>query len=622
MKTALITMPWGQPTEPAYLMGVMHSAIEKQRKSRVKSFSLFLEFASYIAENILKTGQQFYLEAYQDLIGNYGLGDWVFAVPPFRQINSELDKQYFQYLINNDVDKEIIEYAKQIRDLVPAFLTKCHDEIITESPDVVVFLPMYRECIPSLILALIIKKQTPSIKIIFSGPVCDGPVGAGLIKNFPWIDLVVRDNIEHQIPKIIESFSQGGNQTTLSASGICYRNSNKDYVVFDQAPNNTPSIADIPIPFYDEYFTRLKKSTIESVITKYIWISYRASIGCWWAEKIVCSFCALTGTNIKFISKDSEDVRDELLFLVHKHKHLKFHLFDWIIDPSYLSDLYKLLSSSGVDLTIYLQTRAHLSKNDLYILKNAGAALQIGIESLSTNLLKVMRKGTTAFQNIRLLKWCAELNIKVDWNILYNIPGETTKDYEITIDLAQSLTHLAPPRVNRFRLHPLSPYFENPKAFSITVGNPKLWYYYVYTNLSPDVLSAIAEEFEFSCESKSTTNDSKYVDNLKRVIDYWRKNSNSNYRKLIYKNGLGFIQIIDSREDNGEVQYLLEEPEATIYRLCDDGNNITEITDQIQSQGWNISAEEILVFLNDLVKERIMYQEGNNYLSLAIHLEQ
>ena len=44
--------------------------------------------------------------------------------------------------------------------------------------------------------------------------------------------------------------------------------------------------------------------------------------------------------------------------------------------------------------------------------------IQPGIESLSDHVLKLMRKGTTALQNIQLLKWCREYGVQPEWNLL------------------------------------------------------------------------------------------------------------------------------------------------------------------------------------------------------------
>ena len=53
-----------------------------------------------------------------------------------------------------------------------------------------------------------------------------------------------------------------------------------------------------------------------------------------------------------------------------------------------------------------------------------------GIESLSTPILRLMDKGVTALQNIRLLKLCSEFGIQPLWNIMYGFPGEPPDEYE------------------------------------------------------------------------------------------------------------------------------------------------------------------------------------------------
>ena len=56
--------------------------------------------------------------------------------------------------------------------------------------------------------------------------------------------------------------------------------------------------------------------------------------------------------------------------------------------------------------------------------------VQPGIESLATPTLKLMRKGTTAFNNIRFLADCAVEGVKPVWNLLVGFPGELAETYE------------------------------------------------------------------------------------------------------------------------------------------------------------------------------------------------
>lgn len=94
--------------------------------------------------------------------------------------------------------------------------------------------------------------------------------------------------------------------------------------------------------------------------------------------------------------------------------------------------------------------------------------IQPGIESLSTNVLKLMRKGVAGPANLSLLRDAASLGLYVLWNILYGFPGEEVEDYSGLPELFEALEHLRPPEycvpivIDRF-----SPHHRNPTAFGI-----------------------------------------------------------------------------------------------------------------------------------------------------------
>ena len=65
------------------------------------------------------------------------------------------------------------------------------------------------------------------------------------------------------------------------------------------------------------------------------------------------------------------------------------------------------------------RARIRLRKSQLQTMVAGGVTrIQPGIESLSTSILRLMRKGTSRLQNIQLLKWCADLQLNVAWNFL------------------------------------------------------------------------------------------------------------------------------------------------------------------------------------------------------------
>jgi radical SAM superfamily enzyme YgiQ (UPF0313 family) len=63
------------------------------------------------------------------------------------------------------------------------------------------------------------------------------------------------------------------------------------------------------------------------------------------------------------------------------------------------------LASELPGLNIFYEQKANLPRERLVLLKKAGIhTIQPGIEALSSELLSLMRKGTTARQNVALLR--------------------------------------------------------------------------------------------------------------------------------------------------------------------------------------------------------------------------
>ena len=90
---------------------------------------------------------------------------------------------------------------------------------------------------------------------------------------------------------------------------------------------------------------------------------------------------------------------------------------------------------------VYLQTRPTLTREQLRSLVSSGVRrLEVGIESLSTPVLTLMRKGTTALRCVQLLKWARESGLDVVWNFLWGLPGEQPEEYERMAALVPLIT--------------------------------------------------------------------------------------------------------------------------------------------------------------------------------------
>ncbi|HSQ24013.1 MAG TPA: RiPP maturation radical SAM C-methyltransferase, partial [Pyrinomonadaceae bacterium] len=440
----LISMPWGRVDRPSIQLGILQSVLLRAGiRTAVRSFNL--AFLDYIvaATADLPNQDRIYLNDYFEVSedeGRVGLGEWIFAVDPF-QNSSERDEQYLNYVSATNTPEELLAKAMQMRRLVPPFLECCVEDALARRPRIVGFSSTFSQNVPSLVLAKLLKSRDPSIHIIFGGSNCDGPMGEALHRAFPWVDTVVRGEAERVLPQLIKDLSNGG---VRPHPGLCYRE-NGQPVAIDQKGSDIP-MDEVPLPNYDEFLERLSRSDSRAEILPHLVIPFESARGCWWGAKKHCTFCGLNGTSMAFRSKSPSLVVEELLALARKHGQLNFTAVDNIIDMSYFRDFLPKLQDTGYDFTLFYETKANLKKEHLWAMRQAGiVAFQPGIETFSTPLLKLMDKGVTALQNIRLLKWCAELGIHARWNFIYGFPQEPIDEYDRMADLVKSLTHLRPP---------------------------------------------------------------------------------------------------------------------------------------------------------------------------------
>jgi len=263
------------------------------------------------------------------------------------------------------------------------------------------------------------------------------------------------------------------------------------------AVSNTTSIEDLdtlPIPDYDDYFAQLRSSSLTGEERPSL--LFETSRGCWWGEKQHCTFCGLNGATMTYRSKSPKRAMDELLYLTNRYPGCKVNAVDNILDMKYFRTFIKELAANQYNFGLFYEVKANLKKEQLKLLKQAGIhTLQPGIESLSDNVLKIMKKGVSALQNIQLLKWCRELDVKPVYNIIWGFPGETLNDYLDTINLIPSITHLTPPvGLGSIRIDRFSPNFTSHTELGFGELTPCPAYGFVYP-FEDHILSNLAYYF-------------------------------------------------------------------------------------------------------------------------------
>lgn len=156
------------------------------------------------------------------------------------------------------------------------------------------------------------------------------------------------------------------------------------------------------------------------------------------------------------------------------------HAVDNILPRSYLRDVLPHLETPS-NVEIFYEVKADLTREEMQVLADARVRIiQPGIESLATSTLKLMKKGTTALQNVAFLKNCVTSRLKPTWNLLIGFPGERADVYRQYMQNLPLLTHLRPPSgVFPVRFDRFSPYHAEADRYGLDL-HPMDFYEWIY----------------------------------------------------------------------------------------------------------------------------------------------
>jgi ribosomal peptide maturation radical SAM protein 1 len=387
------------------------------------------------------------------------------------------------------------------------------------------FSSTFAQNLASATMAKIIKEERPDSLVIVGGANCDGDLATGVASLTDAFDYVF-------VGEADSTFRH-----------FC-RNLAKNQLPSDRFVRGAP-IIDLeasPLPDYHAFFAQYSFFLPDSELhaKRDMALPYETSRGCWWGQKHHCTFCGLNGNGMAFRRKTGEKIFNELRVLRERHGKLLIAMADNIMPMQNFHDLLPQLAQEAVDLNIFYEVKANLNRQQLKCLKAAGVILiQPGIEAFSTALLRRMRKGVSAAQNIRLLRHCRSLGIFVLWNLLYDFPGDSDADYAETLSLLPKLRHMEPPEwfapvsYDRF-----SPYFTEAESLGIRSLRPAQWYYEIYP---PHVsIDNLAYYFVGDADVVSRRNPALVNDILAEVrtwVEAWRRPEKPLLRVTLLPNG-------------------------------------------------------------------------------------
>ena len=284
----------------------------------------------------------------------------------------------------------------------------------------------------------------------------------------------------------------------------------------------------------------------------------------------------------------------------------------------YLEDFVPELASRSLGVTLFYEVKANLWKEQLRRLRDAGIRhIQPGIESFSDPVLKLVRKGTSALQNIQLLKWCKELGIAPTWNLLWGFPGEPEAEYARMAELVPLLVHLPPPGgCGVMRLDRFSPSFEDAERLGFADVRPLPSYRHVYA-LPEEALARLACFFTFRYREPRDVGG--YVAGLEKELGAWLRLFETH--DLFSVDRGGWLLVWDTRPMSRAPLTALRGADRALYRACDSARGAGQLAESVASgDGGPISTDDVARRLEPLLERGLMVKDGSRYLALAIPL--
>ena len=449
-------MPWHSLDRPSLALGILRQTVRRcEDKHQVADYYGNLAWAEMLFDrsNGRITPVDYF--SVSDVGIFLGMGDWIFAgslygVPSWRA------DEYQRFLSEHGIAPAL---ALEMQRYADDFIEQAADDVLQQEPDLVGFTTTFMQNVPSLALARRLKQRQPNLVTVFGGANCEGPMGAALHRNFPQVDFVVRGEGEHAFVELLDTL--GGHNSMRDVAGLCWRETSATHIENNERGEPCP-IADVPAPDYDSYFNRLAISSLKAQLDPKIVLE--AARGCWWGEKHQCTFCGLNGAMMRFRSKSAERVWQEMCEAVERYQSLDIIMVDNIIDMRYFTSLLPRIASVDWDLKIHYEVKSNLRDEHVQALEQARVYhIQPGIESLSSRVLQLMRKGVSGPQNVQLLRDGEEHGLTISWNYLYGFPAEEPTDYDNIIEQMPALSHLQPPySAARIALERFSPNFDDP----------------------------------------------------------------------------------------------------------------------------------------------------------------
>ncbi|MBN2801384.1 MAG: RiPP maturation radical SAM C-methyltransferase [Deltaproteobacteria bacterium] len=378
-----------------------------------------------------------------------------------------------------------------------ALVEELSEAIATAGFSVVGATTTYDQTNAAMALLTGVKRRAPQVFTLLGGRNTDGPMAQGLASLSPEVpDLVVSGEADEAFPALLARLSLPHPERVLS-------------------PPLVQDLDALPAPDLSEFFAQRAASLPDASPP---WLVYEGSRGCWWGT---CRFCGLVGTGLTSREKSPGKVVEELRTLTDTAPVRRISMADNTLPRRAHQELLPALATLR-EVELFYEVRPDLTPARAAALYRAGVrSVQPGIEALSTPLLRLMRKGSTAGSALRTLRACRVAGLDPKWNLLFGVPGDAAAHYRDQLALFPLIEHLTPPvGLGPIALERFSTWVDEAEAWGIANLRPRPGYREVFPPHAD--LDRLAYWFEGEIPSASLALPELQVE-LADAVQRWRE---------------------------------------------------------------------------------------------------
>ena len=625
MKVDLICPPFHVLGKPSIGITQLKSVIDRTSFSEninVRLFYLNHDFGTIIPPDIYDSIANGFVQQ------TTGIGEWFFRNVAFPNIKDNSEEYFARY--GSLLGKNIYSILEPVRENLKTIIDQYILSNNIHLSDIVGLTSMFSQNTACFAFAERLKKINPEVIIIMGGSNCEYPMGIEILKFLSSIDYVFSGSALKNFPIFISNCINKNNDANENINGIFSKINIQYEANWEENKKSTEETPDKQIfnmwgdkldineklsldyqSFIESYYQKLatKTKTKPSIFLE-------TSKGCSWGEKVQCTFCGLNSHDLSFKMMKNEIAIDYIGEHIKKYSNdiEIVNFVDNSMPKNYLEKVFPKIEIPE-HISFFCEIRPDFEDEEIELfIKNKIFCVQPGIESLYTPVLKLMKKGTTLINNIRLLKQFKIHDIHCLWNLLIGFPEEPEEVYVYYINNLPSFYHLPPPfGLFRVRFDRYSHYYNNQELYKLEL-KPLDYYHYIYPIEENSLLKFVYYFYDRNVHNEYNLHLAKWVDKLNEIIEIWisRWNGDENDIPQLYIDN-NSQKIVDSRSKKTEYYELNEISKKLLLYL-----NKPVKLDRIYEEFSTFPYESVKKELDNLVSQKFIITDiSNKFYSLV-----